>query len=278
MPHRHDIDVRLRSLQDIGKIMRSMKNLSYLETRKLGRFLDSQRRVVAGIEAAAQDLLGHHPDLLSETSDGGTLLVLIGAERGFCGNFNEAIREVLDQESAAAESAGEVALITVGTRLEPLLESDRRVVERLPGATAAEEVPAVLGRLVPALSRLTHGRGGRTVQVLTWDSETEQVGTTPLLPPFGDLRAAATPERPYPPRLNMDPRTFLAALIEHYLFAVLHALLFGSLMAEHQQRVRHLEGALQRVDSRVDQLKQRRNLLRQEEITEEIELILLNRA
>ncbi len=64
--------------------------------------------------------------------------------------------------------------------------------------------------------------------------------------------------------------------MEQYLFAALHALLFGSLMAEHQQRARHLEGALQRVDGRVRELRQRRNLLRQEEITEEIELILLN--
>jgi F-type H+-transporting ATPase subunit gamma len=278
MPHRHDIDVQLRSLQDIGKIMRSMKNLSYLETRKLGRFLDSQRQVVAGIEAAAQDLLIHHPDLLSEAPDGGTVLVLIGAERGFCGNFNEAIREALERRTAAPEPTAEVSLITVGTRLVPLLETDSRVVERIPGATAAEEVPAVLSRLVPVLGHLTEERGGQAVRVLHWDSETEQVETTPLLPPFGDLRDDVKPEQAYPARLNLDPKAFLAALIEHYLFAILHALLFGSLMAEHLQRVRHLEGALQRVDNRVNELKQRRNLLRQEEITEEIELILLNRA
>ena len=47
-------------------------------------------------------------------------------------------------------------------------------------------------------------------------------------------------------------------------------------MAEHRQRVRHLEGALQRVSTRSQELRLRRNALRQEEITEEIELIMLN--
>jgi F-type H+-transporting ATPase subunit gamma len=47
-------------------------------------------------------------------------------------------------------------------------------------------------------------------------------------------------------------------------------------MAEHRQRVRHLEGALQRVSVRTQELRLRRNALRQEEITEEIELIMLN--
>ena len=72
MSRRREIDTRLGSLDDIGKIMGSMKNLSYLETRKLSRFMDSQRRVVAGIDSAARDLLGHYPHLLGASRGAGT--------------------------------------------------------------------------------------------------------------------------------------------------------------------------------------------------------------
>jgi F0F1-type ATP synthase gamma subunit len=48
-------------------------------------------------------------------------------------------------------------------------------------------------------------------------------------------------------------------------------------MTEHQQRVRHLMGAQMPIEDRVCKMTLRRNGLRQEEITEEIELILFNR-
>jgi F-type H+-transporting ATPase subunit gamma len=65
--------------------------------------------------------------------------------------------------------------------------------------------------------------------------------------------------------------------VDHILFAALQALLYSSLMAEHRHRLRHLDGALKRIDERSRALTLRRNLWRQEEITEEIELVLLNR-
>ena len=273
MSRRREIDTRLGSLDDIGKIMGSMKNLSYLETRKLSRFMDSQRRVVAGIDSAARDLLGHYPHLLGASRGAGTLYVLIGAERGFCGSFNEPVLEALGAQTGSA--GPELSLVVaVGTRLATMLESDPRLAVGLPGASAAEEVPTVLIRLVQTLSQISEERNLRSLVVIHWDAETERVVSVPLLPPFRE--AAGSPTHPCPPSLNLAPETFLAALIEHYLFAALHELLYSSLMAEHQQRVRHLEGALERVDSRVRELSQRRNLLRQEEITEEIELMLLN--
>jgi F-type H+-transporting ATPase subunit gamma len=275
MSRRRDLEKRLQALEDIGKIMGSMKNLSYMETRKLARFIDSQRRVVAGIETAAQDFLAHHPGLRVASRGGGTLYLLIGAERGFCGNFNDA---VLDQLKRSLDPAGtgHHVLVAVGTRLATTLEANPQFADGLRGASAAEEVPTVLGQLVQTLGRITRERGLPSLVVIHWDVETEEVREVSLLPPFRDSPQAPAPAHPFPPRLNLAPETFLAALIEQYLFAALHALLYSSLMAEHQQRVRHLEGALERVDNRVRELGQQRNLLRQEEITEEIELMLLN--
>jgi len=53
MSKRRDLETQIHSLNEIREIMNAMKNLSLMEVHRLTRFLDTQARVVAGIEAAA---------------------------------------------------------------------------------------------------------------------------------------------------------------------------------------------------------------------------------
>ncbi len=284
MSRRHDIEARLEGLADIDRIMRSMKNLSYLETRKLSRFIDAQRRVIASIEAVARDFLAHYPALVDALTGTAaytpTCWLLIGAERGFCGDFNQAVLHALDAAAGTAASPG--TLIVTGTRLATALERDPRLLATLPGASTAEEVGAVLARVLDTLDGIAAGRQALRLNVLHWDDDADSVQTVSLLPPFQDTTAAdpaqVQPVHAYAPLLNLSPAAFLARLVDHTLLAALQALLYSSLMAEHQHRLRHLEGALNRIHARTRTLRLRRNLWRQEEITEEIELILLNRS
>lgn len=275
MGRRHDIDAHIGALGDIAKIVRAMRNLSYLETRKLTRFIESQRHVVSGIDEAAHDFLDHHAALLQSIPEAPPVYVLIGAERPFCGNFNEALRDAL---TARAGAHGGGRLLAVGARLASILAGDPRLVESIGGASAAEEIPGVLTVLVECLNRLTAAHGPMNLRVLYWDAGTDQIEAVGVLPPFRKDGIARRPRHAYAPRLNLAPTRFFGLLVEHYLFAELHALLYSSLLAEHQRRIGHLDGALGRIDDRIGALTLTRNRLRQEEITEEIELILLNLA
>jgi F-type H+-transporting ATPase subunit gamma len=60
------------------------------------------------------------------------------------------------------------------------------------------------------------------------------------------------------------------------LFSFLHKIFYGALLAENRARVSHLEGAIQRLGKEISELDLKRNTLRQEEITEEIELLMLS--
>ncbi|KAA6183492.1 F0F1 ATP synthase subunit gamma [Thiohalocapsa marina] len=273
MSRLHELEDRLAGLDDIGKIMRSMKNLAYMESRKLGRFLSAQQRVVASIDSAARDFLAHHRRLLSDASEMAEVAILIGAERGFCGDFNEA---VLQAVGGATSEAERMRLIAVGGRLGQALDGDPRLLAVLPGASATEEVPAVLRGLLDALQEQLRPPASARLSVVHWSSDPEQVQHVSVLPPFRHYLAGPEPSQGFPPLLNLSPEAFLAGLIEHFLFAALHESLYSSLMAEQQQRLRHLDAALRRVDERMGSLRLRRNMQRQEEITEEIELILLN--
>jgi F-type H+-transporting ATPase subunit gamma len=78
------------------------------------------------------------------------------------------------------------------------------------------------------------------------------------------------------PFLTLSPRVFVAELVDLYLFALLHEIFYSALMAESRARLAHLESALQRLERDQTNLLRKRNVLRQEEITEEIEVLMLS--
>ena len=82
-----ELSQRFARLKEISGIMTAMKSLSLVETRKLSRFIGHQRRMLANIEAAAADFLSFFPVERAPATQW-VILLLIGSERGFCGNFN----------------------------------------------------------------------------------------------------------------------------------------------------------------------------------------------
>jgi len=101
-------------------------------------------------------------------------------------------------------------------------------------------------------------------------------GATPAAKRTQQLHAP--PSHHHPPLLNLPPEAFLLDLTDHYLFAALHQMLYTSLMQENRRRMNHLEGAVRHLDEESSDLARQCNALRQEEIIEEIEVILLSAA
>ena len=271
MSKRREVKRRLTALDEIDGIMVAMKNLALLETRKLGAFLATQHRAVASIEAAAQDFLNFYPQAPAHTDDMQQLLLVIGSERGFCGDFNEALLQPI---SAAARQE-ETLLVAVGRRLEAKLQGDKRIVAFVEGPSVGEEVQAALVRLVKVLGELQQQRPEEVwrISALYHDDESGEPRTRQLLP-----LAAPTGKSVYShaPLLNLEPAQFLSQLTDQYLYAALHEVFYASLMAENRKRLEHMDSAIRRLEKDEAKLRLRYNALRQEEIIEEIEIIMLS--
>ena len=276
MTRRRELQQHRHTLGEIRDIMNSMKTLAYIESRKLGRFLDAQRAVVAHIETMAADFLGFYPGTLPREEQATPVCLLIGSERGFCGAFNERLLGQL-QSHVREYSIDTPRLIVTGNKLGNQLEGDPQVVACIDGANVVEEVGKTLALIINTLAELQAKEGTAALTVLYHDPDREQIITTEVLPPFERYRDSA-PRFPHPPVLNLPAAAFLAELIDQYLFAALHEIMYVSLMAENIQRVRHLEGAVQHLDDKSAKLLHKSNALRQEEIIEEIEVILLSAA
>jgi F-type H+-transporting ATPase subunit gamma len=269
MSRSRKLQLHIAQIEEIRTILNSMKNLAFIETHKLTRMLAVQGQVVANIEKAAGDFLDfyrYEPESVARTSRMG---IVIGSERGFCGDFNERLIDLAATENYSG-------LIAVGSRLASRLENRLpQATATLPGANVAEEVPAILDRLIDSVISMRNGSGHSTLTVAYHDYITGKIIQRHLLPPFW-LAQERMPQRGSPPLLNLDPADFFAELIHHYLFAALHEIFYLSLMAENQSRQQHLDGAVRHLEDETVKLRRKAQIVRQEEITEEIEVILLN--
>jgi F-type H+-transporting ATPase subunit gamma len=268
---RREVQQRLAALDEIDGIMVAMKNLALLETHRLAGFLDTQRRAVAGIEAAAADFLDHYPQT-AVPGEGRQrqLLVVIGSERGLCGDFNETLLAPL----AAATRQHDTLVVAVGRRLQARLHDDAGNAALVEGPSVAEEVQAALVRLVGVLGNIQQQPGQLSrISALYHDDQSGEPRLRQLLPL---AQPTATSAYPHAPLLDLEPGRFLSLLTEQYLFAVLHEVFYASLMAENRMRLEHMDGAIRRIEKDEDKLRLRYNALRQEEIIEEIEIIMLS--
>jgi F-type H+-transporting ATPase subunit gamma len=282
LTRRRTLEEHRHNLGEIRGIMNSMKTLAYIETRKLARFLDSQQAMVANIESMAADFVSFFPETLPTDEGENAVYLLVGSERGFCGNFNESLLPAM--ESCVAENShSRLMLVTIGHKLHTTLETDSRVIAEIDGANVAEEIEQVLARITetllslqtayPTLSLFVLYHGGDQPNQPGGDDQ--QVLMQKLLSPF-QRYLGKSPDFSHAPILNVAPADFLLELTDHYLFATLHEILYTSLMAENHRRVQHLDGAVQHLDDKENELSSQCNALRQEEIIEEIEVILLS--
>jgi len=279
MSRSRNLQLHITQMEDIRTILNSMKNLAFIETHKLTHFQIMQGQAVANIENVAMDFLDFYP--LSVADDNAThICIVVGAERGFCGDFNESLINTIATEAYSG-------IIAIGSRLCNRLEDNPlEVMASIEGANVAEEVPVILNRLIDTISslpvsrdddidRATNTAPALQLTVVYHDNIPGQITRRQILPPF-----PRQPQRtlPYgnPPVLNLEPGDFFSDLIEHYLFAALHEIFYISLMAENQRRLQHLEGAVKHLDDETVNLRRKSQIYRQEEITEEIEVILLN--
>jgi len=272
MGKRREVQQRLASLNEIDGIMVAMKNLALLETHRLAGFIDTQRRAVTSIEAAAADFLAFYPQAAA-SGDGmlQMLLLVIGSERGLCGDFNETLLEPM----SAARQQGDTLLVAVGRKLGARLHDDAGISAFVEGPSVGEEVEAALVRLVRVLGDLQQQRPGQVWRIKALYHDDESAGPRlrqllPLAKPIG------TPAYSHAPLLNLEPAQFLSQLTDQYLYAALHEVFYVSLMAENRMRLEHMDSAIRHLEKDEAALRLRYNALRQEEIIEEIEIIMLS--
>ena len=275
MSERRKLLQRLRQLADIRDIMDAMKNLALAEIFKLKPRLENQQQMVVDLERMAADFLNFNPYSCTGTNAAISIWVLFGSERGFCGDFNEALAKKTSEQLQT--TASQTYIILTGNKLSHRFAENLDHIRVIDGADVAEEVPAVLNRIVDSIGQLQTQFHTVNVDAIFHDTYTGQITSKQLLPPFQSLPKQSDQHR-IPPFLYIPPADFFSLLVDEYLYVALHEIAYMSLLVENNKRIQHMTGALQRLDEKSRGLTRQYHFHRQEEITQEIEVILLNTA
>ena len=269
MSHRHQIDRRLEVLTDIRGIMDSIKTLSQMEAQRLSPLLPVQQQCLQRVQRMASDFAGEHALPPQNGAAEDPLLIVIGAERGLCGDFNKQLADELERLCANGQPREFVCL---GTRLCQKLEGRPGLLAQLPGASIADDVPGVIRQLLERCAALQSERRLPSLALLYHVAGSGGITLDPLLSPFFDLGGTA-PRGPL--LLNLEPQVFLHSLLQQYLYTVLLHACYSSLLAENRKRMAHLENAVTHLDEERERLAHKRNRLHQDDIIAELEIIML---
>ena len=268
MSQSRNLQQHIKQLKEIRSILHSLKNMAFMEMHKLTKYQQAQSLVVQHIEVVTADFLQFYPSLHNEKTTRASVVIVVGSERGFCGNFNETLIEQLS-------SLTPEIVIAVGSRLCNRLHSTQIPFTELAGANSSEEISHILGNLTDAISELQQQNRLFKLSVLYHQDEDLNITLRQILPPYNKATNRHFKQK-IEPVLNLEPVQFMLELTEHYVFSSLQDLLYTSLAAENNQRLQHLDNSVKHLDEAIDKIYKRSQIYRQEEITEEIEVILLN--
>lgn len=265
MSRQAELKARIHSLSEIKSILSAMKNLAVIETGKVSRYLGAQNELMADVEETLDDFEQFFKAEAAAPPGAPALYVLIGSERGFCGGFNDTLAARFAEVSAA--EAGPTRILAVGRKLASRLKGD---IVAIAGASAAEEIAL-------SITELTRKLAASPWSEWTLVHHEGEAGRSPaVVRPFGSRPPRRRPGAADPPLLYLPPAQLYPALREQYLFAVLYRAFYLSFLAENRERLRHMEAALGAIDRNWSKLRREANTLRQEEITEELEIIMLS--
>jgi len=242
-----------------------MKNFALVEIGHLTRTQRYRHHLLEELWKVATLTEGYYPRRTASASP--ELYVVVGSERGFCGDFNEAVLALRTDLQRAKPAA---VFIVVGNALAAKLPASS-VDQRLAGPVTADEIEPVLIELL------------RTIAA--WQDANESATSISVIAntPSGVSVGAILPFEPPPmegsrhrlPACNLPPEVFVRRFIDQYVDAKLRDVFASSLLSENHARLGHMTAAIARVDENLGELQRRARRERQSEITQEVETLLL---
>jgi F-type H+-transporting ATPase subunit gamma len=267
-----DVKRRLGNIQQIEDIVTAMRGLAAahsLDAQKhLAAISAHEATVARAISQVLACMQGSHGADASTDAGGPHLVVVIGAEQGFAGSYNENIVDAVLGGGGANEPTefiviGQRAIVDFDVRgLSPVWSANMISQSEHAASLASNIVDAIFGRIRQAgVVRVTLA-GTRP------DARRAGIEMKQLLPfDFSRFAQAASMQRPM---FNVPPSQLLEDLVEEYVFAELCQAIILAFAAENDARMRAMTRARTNVDRIRQDLKLELNQSRQEQTTTEI--------
>ncbi len=263
MSRRHELDAKLALYHDLGDILGAMRSFALTELRRIAKREEAQNQTASILFDALDDMAPALPEPGHVTGD---VFVLIGSVRGFCSSFNEDVLGFWQRSKKADDST-----IVVGERLISLIHGEESVVF-VPGATNSNGVMPVIESILSAYGQICE-KSDLNLGLVIVLRGADGVITKRLWP----MQSEVSSKLKEIPHTNEAPSLVAASVAQNCLFHMLVSFLLRALHTENHMRLMQMESAIKHIDENKAALLTKRNRIRQEEIVNEIELILMER-
>jgi F-type H+-transporting ATPase subunit gamma len=264
-----ETQARIESVRKLGTVVGAMRGIAATHAGKARAALAGYRAYATVIAAG----LARAAALVEDTDPGGSpppnagvVVIVFAAEHGFAGAFSERVFE-------AATLPEDGHLFLVGARGLSLADQrGLRVEWNTAMASQAAGVGAVARRVADSLYQLfVEARVARAevVHARPISASDFTIVQRPLLPI--DPAAIQTHVAGPSPLVNLAPEKLVELLVGEYVFAELALATLESFASENAARLATMEAARLNIDQKLDELSGQERLLRQEQITAEVQ-------
>ncbi len=256
---------KIERYADIGGIMTAMRNIALMELQKLGQKLEHEKTLLTLVNRIGADFHNYFTCAPVTFQD---CHIIVGTERGFCGDFNALMlreaRKLLNKDTS---------IVVVGGRLADLLSGEN--ITLIEGASMSEDLGAVLERILEHLRQLQATIQDKVLRVsVSYHDEHSAKIASRVITPSSEFSEPMDQVFPTAPRLSLSPTHFFELFSQQSLLLSLEAILALSLTMENRARIDHISNALKRLEEQVEKLRRKMHMIRQGEITQEIETII----
>jgi len=267
-----EVEGRIGTVHQLEAVITAMRGSAAARSREARSRLDGIRAYAAAIGAAIGQALALAPEAEPQLRRGeheeGHVIIVLCAEQGFAGTFNERVLDAAENHLKTSSAE----LLVVGDR-GAMVATERGLAFdwSAPMVAHADEVPMLASRITDALyARLEKGQATRLTVVHAEPAPSASIEIVErALLPFDFARFKVMP-RAVLPITTLPPEELLAELAEEYVYAELCEEVMLSFAAENEARMEAMIAARTNVSRKLDELVGSFRRLRQEEITGEI--------
>lgn len=258
MTQRKEIESTLALYHDLSGILGAMRSFALTELHRVMKREQAQENVVSALSQTMQEVAVFLPPKVNSEQD---IWLLLGSVRGFCGSFNEDIVRHWRSVNVAHQQT-----IVVGERLFTLLKDEAGITPIL-GANSALDVTKVIDEIVVEINNVQKKFGKPSGLIVCMRDEMGSRIQRLLPLPVTDTNINILP------LFNVPAADVATGVAEHFIFHSILSLQLLSIRVENHMRLMQMDNALQHLEHGSEDLKRKRNRLRQEEIVEEIEIM-----
>lgn len=194
--------------------------------------------------------------------------LVIGTERGFCGDFNSLMLRMVTQLLEEKRN-----IMVIGSQLADLLPGER--LTTMEGVNISEDISIVLESILEYLTELKKKLRNKVVRVsVSYHDEHSGDIVTRIITPASEISEPTVHRFPSAPELSLTTKFFFELFAQQSLPLSPEAVLVLSLAMENRARPDHITVALKRLEEEVERVRGKLHIIRQEEITQEIETVI----